>query len=120
MIQPIKLPPFPAGLMDVSVRHYYTAFRGQPRGTYNGSTEADAALVRTYEDIRAYARLAVEQATAELRAELARLTTLRPYEEHAEGAKLCWARYGGEWVCDPLFVCPTHWTPLPDVKEATK
>lgn len=65
----------------------------------------------------------VEDARDEARAELARLTTLRPYETWVSGQfvpALLWAKYDGEWVCDPLFEEATHWTPLPDVKEANK
>jgi hypothetical protein len=77
-------------------------------------------------EARNYARLAVEQNTAELRAEverlraeLARLTTLRPHacDDEYDGEKLFWGKDGDSWICDPLFVHSTHWTPLPDVKE---
>jgi hypothetical protein len=72
-----------------------------------------ARLTELLSDVRA-----VEAELAEKSDELARLTTLRPYEEHAEGAKLYWVKDGSEWVCDPLLKRPSHWTPLPDVKEA--
>ena len=54
-----------------------------------------------------------------LRAELARLTTLRPHacDDEYDGEKLFWGKDGDSWICDPLFVHSTHWTPLPDVKE---
>jgi hypothetical protein len=56
---------------------------------------------------------------AEARAELARLTTLRPACEHDGGAEVFWwgdgefryiGKEGDDWLC---------WTPLPDVKEPT-
>jgi hypothetical protein len=55
-----------------------------------------------------------------LRADLARLTTLRPHacDDEYDGEKLFWGKDGDSWICDPLFVYSTHWTPLPDVKEA--
>jgi hypothetical protein len=78
--------------------------------------EAQAELARLTELLSDVC--AVEAELAEKSDELARLTTLRPYEEHAEGAKLYWVKDGSEWVCDPLLKRPSHWTPLPDVKEA--
>ena len=57
-----------------------------------------------------------------LRAELARLTTLRPHacDDEYDGEKLYWGKDGNTWICDPLFVHSTHWTPLPEPKEAGK
>jgi len=61
--------------------------------------------------------LAIEVERDEARAELARLTTLRPASEHDGGTEVFWwgdgeFRYigneGDDWLC---------WTPLPDVKE---
>jgi hypothetical protein len=50
---------------------------------------------------------------------LARYETLRPYAVPTNGEPaLYWGRHDGEWVNNPLFVPATHWTPLPDVKEA--
>jgi hypothetical protein len=50
---------------------------------------------------------------------LARLTTLRPASEWENEAAEWWVQQlSGEWSpVDP--VTGTHWTPLPDVKEAT-
>jgi hypothetical protein len=57
----------------------------------------------------------------EARAELARLTTLRPYDTCTGNTPaLYWAWDDNEWVCDPLLQRPTHWTPIPPVKEADK
>jgi len=61
----------------------------------------------------------LEREVERLRAELARLTTLRPHacDDEYDGEKLFWGKDGDSWICDPLFVHSTHWTPLPDVKE---
>ena len=110
MSQPIKLPEmsfdFYSGLSDVN--------------QYNG--------------VRAYATLAVEQATAELRSELsaaltklAHYETLRPASKHDGKSRVIvwhWTTYidgTAEWVPQWIHsVLPNHacWTPLPDVKEA--
>ena len=60
-----------------------------------------------------------------LRAELARLTTLRPASEHDSRehgtvrwlyrTSLGWTNCG-TWQASPVAYA-THWTPLPDVKE---
>jgi hypothetical protein len=62
----------------------------------------------------------------EARAELARLTTLRPRDEHDGVTLVHWYEEDEDAMLTPSFgsrVPPnhaTHWTPLPDVKEADK
>jgi hypothetical protein len=60
----------------------------------------------------------------ETQAELDRLTTLRPASEHDGETRVYWhMRNGrGEWSAVGPYVSATgtHFTPLPDVKEATK
>jgi len=108
-------------------------------------------IIYSLSDMHDYARLAVEQATADLRslaskweslfnaqvqlteaarhradkagaqreearAEVERLTTLRPFPTDGKPV-LYWGRYEGEWVLNPLYAPSTHWTPMPDVKE---
>jgi len=107
---------------DEALAHAESAEAGQSDAGFVGlkvmqeRDEARAELARLTELLSDVC--AVEAELAEKSDELARLTTLRPYEEHAEGAKLYWVKDGSEWVCDPLLKRPSHWTPLPDVKEA--
>lgn len=84
-------------------------------------------------DVDAYARLAVEQNTAELRAEverlraeLARLTTLRPASEHDGESWAIWYDMAVNGVPVAIALAANNslmqcagWTPLPDVKEPT-
>ena len=105
MIEPIKLPPIPDNLL----------------GAHNAIIAA----------IRAYARFAVEQNTAELRAEverlraeLARLTTLRPASEHDGESWAIWYDMAVNGVPVAIALAANNslmqcagWTPLPDVKE---
>jgi hypothetical protein len=75
-------------------------------------------LHKLYDDVLDRAEKA-EAEVERLWAELARLTTLRPHagDDEYDGEKLYWGKDGDSWICDPLFVHSTHWTPLPDVKE---
>ena len=84
------------------------------RGHAVGERELKAAEKR-WQVERAELKAQIER----LRAELARLTTLRPHacDDEYDGEKLYWGKDGDSWICDPLFVHSTHWTPLPDVKE---
>ena len=59
----------------------------------------------------------------EARAELARLTTLRPIKTRKpEDAALFWekSRNGQHWMLVDRREWHSHWTPLPPVKEADK
>jgi len=102
--EPIKLPPIPDGTTG-----WYTMHN---------------------EQIKQWGRLAVEQATADLRrernearAELARLTTLRPIASLPPNTQcLRWtqSRTGQHWMLVDKHDWHDFWTPLPPVKEADK
>lgn len=57
----------------------------------------------------------------EARAELARLTTLRPIPEYGDFPQpaIYWSNDGDGWMVDD-DIDGTHWTPLPEPKEADK
>jgi hypothetical protein len=58
-----------------------------------------------------------------LKAELDRLTTLRPMSdlELHEDIPILWFNFAGRWHHTPYGVgIATHWTPLPEPKEADK
>jgi len=94
MTEPIKLPPIP--------EHVQILFR---------------------DDLRAYARLAVEQATAELRAEVERLREVS--EKPAAWMREEWSPDCGPYVDmrtaeEMRLLDSTGWTPLYRAKEPTK
>ena len=67
---------------------------------------------------------AVQQATAELRAErdalraeVARLTTLRPASEHDTQKEALWWHSPDDFHGASYFRDAPYWTPLPDVQE---
>ena len=53
-----------------------------------------------------------------LRAELARLTTLRPASEHDTQNEALWWHSPDDFHGASYFRDAPYWTPLPDVKEA--
>jgi hypothetical protein len=139
--EPIKLPPLP-----------------MPDGTAYGDNRTIKGHYFMPEKVRAFAALAVEQATADLReqllscgydgvaqaeridrlceqlakaeaerdearAELARLTTLRPIASLPPNTQcLRWtqSRTGQHWMLVDKHDWHDFWTPLPPVKEADK
>ena len=120
MTEPIKLPDFEG--MEKAFHRLVEAHHDK-RSPFHSPVVDDAMIA--LRELRG-ARLAVERATAEhraeverLREELDRLTTLRPHacDDEYDGEKLYWGKDGNTWICDPLFVRSTHWTPLPEPKE---
>ena len=138
MTEPIKLPPLP-----------------MPDGTAYGDNRTIKGHYFMPEKVRAFATLAIEQATADLRAdlefqtnarlkdaedfrvklkqerkerdearaELARLTTLRPIASLPPNTQcLRWtqSRTGQHWMLVDKHDWHDFWTPLPPVKEADK
>jgi hypothetical protein len=110
---------------DEALAHAESAEAGQSDAGFVGlkvmqeRDEARAELARLTEllsDVRA-----VEAELAEKSDELARLTTLRPVSEWKEGDVVFWELYGpagyARWRHSDAFHA-SHWTPLPDVKEA--
>jgi hypothetical protein len=137
MTEPIKLPPYL--LAGTLVREGVNKHRARDIEQWMNEEvalaveQATAELRAEVERLRADAadfhmayRMKCDEETKaqaveikRLRAELARLTTLRPHacDDEYDGEKLFWGKDGDSWICDPLFVHSTHWTPLPDVKE---
>jgi hypothetical protein len=124
MTEPIKLPPLTVKmLMDVFGSH-----ADIPPAllctSWKDGIDIDETSMRAQMLVEAYARLAVEQNTADLkaeverlRAELARLTTPVPLLEREEtGGCILWARDEDGWF-ESARIGATHWTPLPNVKE---
>ncbi len=147
MTEPIKLPPLTDEQMQALVkecgldwqRGYMPLFDDDPTNRY--AVLIEAAVEQATAELRAAnealgkrqewwneslfrVQQALDKALAErdeARAELARLTTLRPYDTCTGNTPaLYWAWEDNEWVCDPLLQRPTHWTPLPPVKEADR
>jgi hypothetical protein len=128
MTEPIKLPPAwnhpnetPESYAAKCVQHATATLSAEIErlremaGKWESLFQAQARLSEVAQKRAEKARAEVER----LRAELARLTTLRPHacDDEYDGEKLFWGKDGDSWICDPLFVHSTHWTPLPDVKE---
>jgi hypothetical protein len=149
MSEPIKLPPVPAHPIVRSQHRGVTIpgngwsesevaiIRAYARLAVEQNTEALRAerdalqqIVADYPPIEAELREVSDrafQAEAErdkLRAKLARYETLRPASEHTCGAAIWWYHSWGGRLCPsllpPTYPVPVGWTPLPDVKEATK
>jgi hypothetical protein len=120
MTEPIKLPPLPGCLTFYPLTDRVALDEYICLAVEQATADLRAMLDRAIERLHAAeaALPLVKDERDEACAELARLTTLRPESEWENEAAEWWVQQlSGEWSpVDP--VTGTHWTPLPDVKEA--